>query len=68
MSTQRLKQDTPESAEPLKATESALYVALNELMRWHGPGSAASLGASCETLGEALEQAHAALAKAESES
>ena len=48
----------------LMASAVKLYEALDELLCWLGPGSAASLGANCETLMEAKDKAIAAIARA----
>ena len=42
-------------------TAALLYNSLLELVCWLGPGSAESLGAKCETKGEALKNADIAI-------
>lgn len=42
-----------------------LIDAAKEMEAWNGPGSAASLGAKCETLGEAESRFRSAIAAAE---
>lgn len=51
----------------LIAAAPELHAALTELLCWLGPGSAESRGAKCSTLGDALQQARGALAKARGE-
>ena len=48
----------------LIASAPDLLAALQELLTWHGPGSASSLGAKCWTRNEAEEAARTAITKA----
>lgn len=49
--------ETRRRLERLEQCEASI----RELLCWFGPGSAASLGAKCETLQEALDAARAAM-------
>jgi hypothetical protein len=59
-----MRPEQGEANAALIAAAPELYAALKELLAWHGPGNAEDMGAKCDTLGEAEDQARAALTKA----
>lgn len=54
-----------ETFKRLRAARPALLDALNEILCWVGPRSAASMGCKCETLNDAMEQCRWAIVKAQ---
>lgn len=59
-----VRNETGLSPRELAEHRKGLLDALIELRKWQGPGSASSLGAKCDVLTDAQDQADAAIAKA----